>query len=101
MAEKHQTTPQHVGAYLKNLKGGPNIYKELLKAGYDDQVIPAWVYRPGREELRSAGKTDPDQAEIPVTGPLWGVSRRLSLEVLRSNQVRSSPECCQTRSCQG
>ncbi len=25
LAEKHQTTPQAVGAYLKNLKGGPQV----------------------------------------------------------------------------
>ena len=45
IAEKHQTTLQHVDAYLKNLKSGPNIYPKLLRAGYGEQVIPGWGYR--------------------------------------------------------
>ena len=53
-AEKHQTSPQTVGARLKNLKTGPNIYQELLRAGYTEQAIPAWVHRGGSLNQPSA-----------------------------------------------
>ena len=55
IAEKHQTTPQVVGAYLSTLKNSPNIYRELLKAGYEDPVIPGWVARGTSEDCRGPG----------------------------------------------
>ena len=57
IAEAPQITPQHVGAYLKNLNSGPNTIKELLKAAYDEPVIPGWLHRPGRVDLVGAGRT--------------------------------------------
>ena len=33
IAEKHQIAPQAAGAYLKT---GPHIYKELLRASYEE-----------------------------------------------------------------
>lgn len=70
IAEKHQTTPQHVGAYLKNLRSGLNIYKELLKAGYDEPVILGWEHRPGRVDIVSARRTSLEQGETPRDSPL-------------------------------
>ncbi len=63
IAEAHQTTPQVVGAYLGTLKNSPNIYRELLKAGYQDPVIPGWVARGTSGGRRGAGRASEDQAE--------------------------------------
>ena len=70
IAEKHQIAPQAAGAYLRNLKSGPNIYKELLKAGYDEPVIPGWVHRPSRSDQSGPSKTGLEQAKTPGDSPL-------------------------------
>ena len=82
IAEKHQIAPQVAGAYLRNLKSGPNIYKELLRAGYDEPVIPGWVHRPSIVEQPSVERTSPDQGEPRETPPLGRVSLRPKMAVL-------------------
>jgi hypothetical protein len=94
IAERYQITPQHVGAHHGNLRSGPNIYKELLKAGYDEPVIPGWGHRPGRVDLVGASRTSLDQAESPGITPLGRGLQRPNLAVLWSNQVHLSPGCC-------
>ena len=49
LAEKHQTTPQVVGAKLGQLKNNPKIYQRLLRLGWEDPVIPQWVARGSSE----------------------------------------------------
>ena len=70
IAEAPQITPQVACAHHGNLKTGPNIHKELLKAGYDEPVIPGWVHRPGRVGLVSASRISLEQAETPGDSPL-------------------------------
>ena len=55
IAEKPDIIPQVACAYLRNLRSGPNIYQELLRAGYTDQAIPGWVGRGGRVDPSGAG----------------------------------------------
>jgi hypothetical protein len=62
--EKFKITQQAGASYLRNLKSGPNIYNQLVRAGYQDAVIPKWVHRPGAE---GADARTPD-AEAPFLG---------------------------------
>lgn len=78
---KSREAPDHTTKICCPPRGGPNIYQELLRAGYEDQIIPGWMQRPGRveqagtsEDQSSAGRTKVDQAEPPGKATLtYGV----------------------------
>jgi len=70
IAEKFDIILQVAGAYLRNLKSGPNIYHKLLRAGYDAPVIPGWVHRGTSVDQPSADKTSLEQAETQGEPPL-------------------------------
>jgi hypothetical protein len=72
ITEKQGKTTSALRSYFRNLRSGPNVYKELLKAGHDPAVIPLWVHRTTSDDVRStsedqsgAGRTRLDQAESP------------------------------------
>ena len=69
---KSREAPDHTTKISCPPQGGPNIYQELLRAGYEDQIILGWMQRPGRVEQAGtiegqsgAGRTMVDQAESP------------------------------------
>ena len=65
VAEKFKITQQAVTSYLRNLQNGPNTYAELLRAGYQDAVIPQWAHRPSSSNAGAGTKEAGETREPP------------------------------------